>query len=323
MNNSLYSYETAGQRVEQFEKILNSVGITITGGSDLERVCLNVIDMLERHKRPELPNPNDEFRTYYSEVLGLNDLIMKIIKVENHPCFSNLIPHFELLNTSSVPQNVPSIVTDIGSNKLFELLMACICMAFSYDVKLDHPTNSKGNNPDVIFSFCEENWGIACKVIHTHSIKTIHERLVDGVDQIERAKEIRKGFVAMNLKNIIDHDEMWPIMNEKEFKSGEEPLFGSYPDLNIPTLMLYEYGNNISKDMVNEFGIDEIIKIYNNKKALPGFLQFIQTATSVSFGSTPYPSTLGIFNWVKSSKTNLTEKEFQCFQLLNCSMHNS
>jgi hypothetical protein len=322
-NGHFYSYEQASQRIEQFERLLNQHGIKIQNGSDLERICLNVFDMLERHQRPELPNPLDEFRTYYSEVLGLNDFIIKILRVEKHPCFKNLIPHFRLLNMASVPQNLPAIVTDGNSNKLFELFIAAICMSFSYDVSLDNPENSKGDNPDVIFSFCNQQWGIACKVIHTTSIKTIHERLLEGIDQIQNSPSVKKGFVLINLKNIIDHDRLWPITNKEAFLQGAEPSFGSFRDTLIPMSMLYEYGNNISLELVKEYGIEYNINMYKEKKSLPGFLQFIQSATSVSFGASPYPTTLGIFNWVKSSVNNFSECEMQCMQLLNYSMHNN
>jgi len=63
-NGYFYSYEEASKRVERFEKLLDSHGIKLQNGSDLERICLNVIDMLERHIRPQLPNPKDDFRRY-------------------------------------------------------------------------------------------------------------------------------------------------------------------------------------------------------------------------------------------------------------------
>lgn len=330
MNKYLFSYQEVSSSVEEFERILNNHGITIKSNSDLERICLNVIDMLERHIRPELSNPLDEFRTYYSEILGLHDLILKIIRVKDHKCFSNLIPHLKLLNEASVPQNTKTLIRGIGewdsnSNKLFELLLGAICMSFSPEAELEPPNpkkQAKKKNPDVIFSFSDEPWAITCKVMHTANIKTFVQEINTGVKQIE-ATNVKRGIVCINLKNIINHDEMWPIMNKEDFLNGGEPLFGSYPNIEIPTSIFRNIANKISADMLKECGTDYIINMFKDKKALPGCLLFIQTAISVSFGSTPYPTTFGIFNWIKSSRENLREKEMQCLYLLNCSMHNS
>lgn len=330
-NKYFYSYQEASLMVEQFERILNSVGIKIETGSDLERICLNVVDMLERHIKPELPNPIDDFRTYYSEVLGLNDLIAKIIRVENHPCFSNLIPHLKLLNEASVPQNIKTIITGTGtrdsnSNKLYELLIGAICMSFSSFVELETPNTKRGkikkNNPDVLFSFCDEKWAIACKVMHTNNIITFKDEIIIGINQIEKA-DVTRGIVCINLKNIINHDDLWPITNKEEVLKGGEPLFKSFPDIAIPTNKLCEIANKINYELLKECGEDYIVSLFKSKKALPGCLLFLQTGTSISLNSSPYPTTLGIFNWIKLSRENISEKDMQCLYLLNCSMHNS
>ncbi|MEK7428820.1 MAG: hypothetical protein V4514_14340 [Pseudomonadota bacterium] len=44
-------------------------------------------------------------------------------------------------------------MTDDAANKVTELYVACLAMTFGSNIALDHPVNSKGDNPDVMLDF--------------------------------------------------------------------------------------------------------------------------------------------------------------------------
>lgn len=319
-NNSFYSYEQAVNNVKEFEEFLTSKNIKIENDTILERIGLNIFEMYDKYKNSGEYTSPLEFRKYYSEILGLNDLIIKLLRIKNHKDFDKLIPHLIILNEGSVAQNTYSLVTDAASNKIFELLIAAICMSFSEDIELDHPENSKGDNPDVMVKYDNKKWGIACKVLHSENVKTIHDNLLKGIDQIEKS-EAEKGFVAINLKNIIDLDKVWPILNIDNYEKDKEPIYGSYTNLRKPTEILYSIGNKIWQDFIKEYDPKYLKEIFKEKKTLPGFLLFIQTAISISINGKPYPTTFGIFLWVRFSE-NMNFEEQKFLFLLNLSMHN-
>lgn len=175
------------------------------------------------------------------------DFVSQIVKHQSHKDFLKLVPHLQLLNTSSTSVlTTKSKVTDDGNNKLFELYIALLCMGFSDNVDLDDPKNSKGDNPDIIFDYKGEKWAIACKAMHSDKEKTLYDTIVKGTDQINRSIAV-KGIVAVNLKNIIARDEIWPITNPDQVAKGEDPLFGCFSTIEAPLKVLQKYGTDFQK----------------------------------------------------------------------------
>ena len=109
-------------------------------------------------------------------------------------------------------------------------------------VSVDSPKISKGDNPDIMFNYNDKKWGIACKVPHTKSAKTFIENFYKGIEQIENS-ESEIGFVVFNMKNVIPHDELWPILNYDEYKLGAEPIFGGYKEIKAPLQKLKKIGD--------------------------------------------------------------------------------
>jgi hypothetical protein len=144
-----YTLEQAEQRVYEFLKLLDDVGIKDKEYA-LYRACLKILEFNEWHKKPELSKSSIDSRAELRAVLGLNDFIAKILSAREHRQFNILIPHLRLLPVSLIPQTVPSTVLDHGSNKLFEFYIAILCMHSFSDVSIDPPDRSRGNNPDVI-----------------------------------------------------------------------------------------------------------------------------------------------------------------------------
>ena len=109
--------------------------------------------------------------------MGLHDFAFKMLQVQNHPDFLQLLPHIELLNSSSILQNTSSVVTDQGSNKLFELYFATILMQIGSNLELEPPQIKKSRNPDIIIKIDNLKWGIASKALHSNKHLTFLNRL--------------------------------------------------------------------------------------------------------------------------------------------------
>ena len=232
-NPFLYSYKQAADYVKEFEEILSRNKIKIKENSSLKRICENV-------KKLTYENFNfvetEDIRPFYREVIGLCDLIIKIIKVKDHPDFKALKKHLELLNeTESIPQTTKNIITDQNSNKIFELLIGAISLRIGNDVVLDDPIESKGDNPDVLLNYGDKKWGLACKTINNDVIKakSILDNIEIGVEQIQKS-EAEIGIVIISLKNVLVYDELWPILNYEKYKNGEIPVY------NALTIMVIE-----------------------------------------------------------------------------------
>lgn len=318
-----YTLEEAAQRVYNFHDLLFRYGIKINEKSDLYRISYNVLEHLEKHRCLSLRDPMADIRPYFREILGFNDFIGKIFSLADHPDFKILLQHLKLMNVSSIPQTTKAI-TDDGSNKLFELYIAALCLHCFTDVDLESPggrsKKAKKDNPDVMFTFNNKSWAIACKVINTETIKikTIMDNYKKGVGQIEKAS-VDTGIVIINFKNIIDYDEFWPVLNKEKWENGEEPQFGAFANIIVPSYMLYNYGLKILDRINEDYGLEEFTEIYSGKKTVPGFLLFCQTATSIVINNKPVPSILRMFNMIQSP-AEFTEELHYLLINLNCVM---
>jgi hypothetical protein len=120
------------------------------------------------------------------------------------------------------------------------------------------------------------------------------DRLEEGVEQIDRSPaEI--GCTIINLKNQIDHDETWPIVNPDEYIKGiETPTFGAWRDIEYPRDTLRALADRRHNELVTTNGNAAIESLFSKSKSIPGALLFLQTATALASG--PVNSTIGIFN---------------------------
>jgi hypothetical protein len=315
----MYSFEVSQQELFEFEELLNKHGLKIKSNSDLERVSLNITEINEKFKKKILHDDKQDIRMQLSEVAGLTEFIRKILKNQNNADFGQFIPHLHLLNESkSVSQTTKSKITDEGNNKLFELYVALLCMEIGDNLRLDNPKRSKGDNPDILFNLNGITWAIACKALHTRSELTLFDRIEDGVEQINRSAA-NKGIVIVNFKNIIDYDLIWPITNEEEFKKGEDPLFGSFTQLEIPSAILESYGIEYQKKLVEVKDLANLRNFNASGKCPNGFLIFLQAVTSVQHERNSPVTILKTFNLVRFDEIDAEYKAF--VELLNLTMH--
>lgn len=316
-----FPFSASEQDIFDFEQMLHDNGLTIQANSDLERISFAVLETNAKHKKEIEHNDNTDIRHIFSDVAGIVDFVKQILKQRMHPDFNQVIPHLHLLNKASTATLTSrSKITDDGNNKLMELYIALLCMSFATNIRLDDPNNSKGDNPDVMFDFANQKWAIACKALHSAKEKTLYDTLEKGTEQINRSNA-DKGIVVVNLKNIIDRDRIWPILNQEQFqKDNEEPLFGCFPNFDVPVNILNSYGYDFQKKLIDTIGLENLIKLSDSKKCPQGFLIFLQAMTAVQHNGQCPATILKTFNLVEFNHISIEYK--QVAVKLNEAMHN-
>lgn len=181
------------------------------------------------------------------------------------------------------------------------------------------PHNSKGDNPDVMFDFKNQRWAIACKALHSSKEKTLYDTVEKGTEQIN-ISGANKGIVIVNFKNILDRDQIWPIINQEQFKrKEEEPIFGCFTNPDAPLQILYSYGCEFQKKLVDTIGLENLIKLSDSGKCPPGFLIFLQAMTAVLDNGQCPATILKTFNLVQFAQ--ILEEYKELVVTLNEAMH--
>ena len=308
----VYTFLETEKLVSDFEYILKKYEINIESGSELERLCLNITDIVEQHVKPHLRNSKVDIRPYFRELIGLQDLMVKIVKSADNPKFSTILPYLKKLNVSSPLQNIKTSVLNQENNRIFELYTACLCLNLDIDeISIDNPDHPQGDNPDVIVKFNGKRWGLGCKVLHSSNPQTILQNLEKAVEQIEKS-ESEIGIPVINTKNIIEHDKLWPIINESDFANGEEPIFGAFLDRNKPISIIKNFVDDLYLDLIESISPTILQKLFIGKKSQPGCLVYSPTVTSVVQNGIPILHRLNILNLLPFDK--ITD---ECGFLLN------
>lgn len=289
------SFAQIQHEVEEFASILRARGIDITPGSPLEQMCLTLLGLEEKRQNRALIDNNEDIRVSLRSALGLHDLIRRIVRLHQRPEFSNLEGHLRLLNSSTVAQNVAAPHDAIAA-KIFELLIALVCLEAGQNVELDGPVRSYGDNPDVLVDLDGRRWGFACKVIYGRSLLTMFERLEDGVRQIDDSPA-QIGCTIINLKNQIDHEDTWILAKPEQYaEHADTPTFGAWRDVKDPRDILLALAKRRHEELVSVNGEPAIASLFTNTKSIPGALLFLQTATALASACGPINATVGIFS---------------------------
>ena len=315
-----YHFDISQQEIFDFEQLLKNNGLTIQTGSDLERVLFAVLEANAKAKK-EIEHDNSiDIREFISDVAGIIDFVKMILKHKNHPDFGQIKEHLKLLNTASTATlTSKSRVTDDGNNKLLELYIALLCMSFATNICLDNPSNSKGDNPDIMFDFQGERWAIACKALHSNNEKTLYDTIKKGTEQI-KVSSADKGIVVVNFKNIIDRNKIWALTNQEQVeKDNEEPLFACFSDIQAPVQILNSYSCDFRQKLIDTIGLESLIKLSENK-CPAGFLVFLQAVTGFQHNGKCVPTILKTFNLV-SFETTVPNEYIELANKLNEAMH--
>jgi hypothetical protein len=287
------SLDALQQLVFAFEEILKRHNLPIQPGSELEAACCSILEVLAKNQNTSIRNPQEDVRNVFTEALGLWLFLKKIVRLQNNPCFPNFVPHLELLNKGTVGQNKLLRASQQATNKIFELLFALVLLDISDDVVLDHPTLSKGDNPDVIATIDGRRWGFACKTVYGTSGKTFYDNLEIGVRQIEAAPDVELGIVVVNFRNFIPHEKCWPLLNEGGYREGAEPIFAAYirPEDIVPS-RIWDAVAQKRDQVVAEIDLPNVMNLFRGRKALPAFLAFSQTCTGKASALGPIPTSI-------------------------------
>jgi len=314
-----YPFDTSEQLIFDFENLLKDNGLVIKKDSDLEKISFAILETNSKHKKEIIHDNSIDIRDLFSDVAGLVDIVGKIVKNKTHPDFKQLLPHLEVLNKAGTAVlTTKSKITDDGNNKLMELYIALLCMRFATNIRLDDPNNSKGDNPDIMFTYRNNEWAIACKALHSVKEKTLYDTIEKGTEQINRSNA-DKGLVVVNFKNIIDRNQIWPLLNEEEFKKGEEPIFSCHPTIDAPSKILQSYGCAYQKKLLELIGAEHLIALSKSGKCPSGFLIFLQAMTSVVHNGQCPATILKTFNLVQFDNVEDDYKELS--KDLNEAMH--
>lgn len=201
-------FTQAGTTVDDFLDLLAGLGVDLARGSTTETDALSATEVIEIWRGRAEP-PSDP-RPVLRAALGFVDLAGKVMAVRDSPDAHQLDAHLRQLGAGSILQNRFSPVTDAVANKMVELYFGAIAMRVGTHVVLDDPDHSKGDNPDVMLTFRKRRWALAMKTLSSaRNPQTIFDNINKGSDQIE-ASDAEHGLVVVNLKNVIDHDGLWP-----------------------------------------------------------------------------------------------------------------
>src|SRR5271157_1393731 len=153
---NLSSFSEAARLVDRLEEIMRRlIGTQVASGSDLESVCLDVLELENYRTRRSQLDPMTDIRPILGQAAGWLEFLRILVRVyEMGRLDETLHAHLRLLNTArEVAQNTRLPVSDEASNKLFELFIALCCVPISGRVTIDDPYNAQGGNPDVLIEF--------------------------------------------------------------------------------------------------------------------------------------------------------------------------
>jgi hypothetical protein len=267
-----------------------------------------VHDVLYKHRVPSSQDPLADIRPWLREALGMNALIHKLLRVEHHASFKQITKHLSLLNSGFPPQNIPASVLDQSSNKIFELLLAAAIMQHGTDVELDDPKNPRGDNPDVLATISARRWGFACKVAHSRNGKTIFDSIRKGVKQIE-VSPAEVGLVVVNIKNIIQHDDYWSILNLDEWRSGQSPVFSGYPSADDAVAALNEEVSGIAQQIIKDVDPGDLVETFLGKKSIPAIAFYVAMAIGTVLLSSPMPASVGFIRMFEVAQVRPEDEE--------------
>lgn len=312
----LTSFAEGERLVFEFQKILEKQGIEIATGSELERGCMLLMELNERHKKPR-DDVWSSLREDLQLAVGTLQIIKHVVAGVGHADFIKLVPHLRLLSDGSVAQNVRADREDEVSNKILELLVGCGLLGRVSQLELDDPVKSSGGtNPDVLCTFEGSRWGFACKAIHGDASMSLFDNLKKGVDQIE-VSAAETGIVVFNFKNRIPHSEFFP------HTGGSDPILYAHRDHYAAVDNLVTWVRRRFDAMVAEVTPDELWKFLRTKKALPGALAIVETGVGVMSDRGPLPTLLGFVQLIPLcfSPLNLPDPfdgaPMRCFRQLN------
>ena len=215
---TMVAFTLADDIVCRFLNLLENHKIQSAVDSELKNDLLAVTELIKAHRKIKTIHsipPVDTLRKGAS----LYDFAAKVLSAENLPEFSDFINHLKLIAQSKNQLESFFLLEKSRINdtarKMVELYVGCLAAHIGFDVKLDDPNQSKGDNPDVIFtfrpqpSFAPQRWTLAIKATYSESGQTIFERINEAAKQINKCNEAEYGLIVINITGALDHNSLW------------------------------------------------------------------------------------------------------------------
>jgi len=282
-----YSFSETARLARDFEALLIAKGIDIAPGGVLEDLLLSTAEVEYLQRRLTAVDPRADIRELFQKLIGIADLVKKIVVLQAHANFDELLGHLRLLNGSDPLQTKQARYRDRDSNKLFELYVACLVMRVGSDVLVEDPNRSRGDNPDVMATIDGVRWGFACKVPYSRTARSILDNIARGVGQLDKAS-VDSGAVVLSARNILERASFWPMLDDTDPSTGE-PLYGAFDTEDIPARMLEAEALDLQQDLVSEIGLQELARVFRGHRSVSGFLLHAMVASSIKRDSGPVP----------------------------------
>ncbi len=206
------SFSDANRIADAFLDLLAKRGITPVMGGKLEDEFLSVTQLLEIWKAPQQATGIANQGQILRNAAGVHDFAAKLLAARNTPEFAEFNEHVRLIATGKLKTTLSQIAendpTDDTARKLVELYLGCLAVHCGEDIRLDHPTHARGDNPDILLSYRNRTWALAIKTPSSRHGQTLFENIEKAGQQIERSGA-DKGLIILNVKNIIDHEALW------------------------------------------------------------------------------------------------------------------
>jgi hypothetical protein len=271
------TYQSANDVVDRFIELLGTLGISPAAGSVAETELLSMTQLLHDWKTPETFASNPQL---LRDAAGAHDLAAKVLCARQCPEFPELIAHLEAIVKAPDYSRMTLMAKGDGrddlSRKYAELYLACLAIHCGINLQLDHPTRSKGDNPDVMFEFAGSTWALAVKTISSTQGQSVYENLIKAADQIDRSAA-EHGLIVINTKNVLDHAALW----NAEFESEQQAVAAM-------TAKVGAVCANAEKDRSE----DEWKKVFDRPKLSTPVLFVAQSLVSLRMGSFMVPTPL-------------------------------
>lgn len=210
------SFLGANEIVDRFINLLSTHGISPPTGQGIEAELLSVTELLDVVRSPSDSTARPDLLAVAG---GMFDLAAKLLAIETQPEFKEFIPHLKLFASkekwASSVQTTPGSPIDDVHRKLNELYLGSLAVHIGSEVELDHPDASRGDNPDVMFTFeldahPPKRWTFAIKTVSSRSGQTIFERIAEASRQINAPScPAQRGIVVINTQGSLNHSKYW------------------------------------------------------------------------------------------------------------------
>jgi hypothetical protein len=283
------------EHADWFRRLLQTEGIIPRSDSPFYRSLLSMDLYSQTYKnKSSIAVPDADFPLFLREVCSTDYMIRAFHRAGENKIKRIFAGRWNSFRGPDIclTRNAPN---SNERDTVWELLTAALCLDFIQDVALDEP--------DILFTYNCNRWGLACKILHTTDSQHQINRIVEGAKQIE-SSSAEIGIVVVNVTNQIDHDLFFGPMpgctTSGTFKSFREPQ----RPVSLLQKQIQRFVFNIDKKQLDRRLIED--KHRNLRIKTRGVLFFAQTVASVC----GVPSLLSMATWYFFRNIEVGQEDF-------------